>query len=206
MKARLMLYELAGSLLWSRAVAERAVATIRVAVFVYIALCSTHTLDAQATPTASQAGDLQIGANFNLTQPDYSSHILKGFGFYTTFDFRKHIGIDGEFHQSNGKDAIYERTYEIGPRYVMHFGPLSPYAKLMIGRGVFNFPPSPSDPAAGSVANLAFNMWSAGIGADYRIRPSVNVRADYEFQQWSSFPPNGLSPRVFSLGVAYHFH
>jgi hypothetical protein len=167
-------------------------------------------LNAQASPTASRAGDLQIGASFNLASPDYrNTRALKGFGFYGTFDFKSHFGVDAEFHQLNdpdSKEGVYERSYEIGPRYVLHFGPLAPYAKFMVGRGVFNFPPAPDAPNGGPAANLAFNMWAGGFGVDYSIRPSINIRGDYELQQWSGFPPNGLSPKVFSIGVAYRFH
>ncbi len=167
-------------------------------------------LYAQASPTASRLVDLQAGATFNLGNSDYQgASTLKGFGFYTTFDFRHHLGVEADFHQLNdpgSQKSIYERTYEIGPRYVMHFGRFAPYTKLMVGRGVFNFPPSPSNPSGGAVANLAYNIWAVGVGADYHLRPSINVRADYEFQRWCGFPPNGLSPGVLSFGVAYHFH
>lgn len=165
-------------------------------------------LFAQTIPTASRVGDLQVGGTFNLARPDYTQHTFKGVGFYSTFDFRNHFGVEAEFHHLRDPDSaegIYERTYEIGPRYVMHFGRLSPYAKLMFGRGVFNFPPSRRDPTGGPAANLAYNLWAGGFGADYRVRSSVNIRADYELQQWYGFPPNGLSPRVFGLGFAYHF-
>ncbi len=173
-------------------------------------MSSSSPLYAQAVPTASRIGDLQAGATFNLGTSDYHGEgTLRGFGFYTSFDFRHHFGVEADFHQLNDPDSqkgIYERTYEVGPRYVMHFGRFAPYTKLMVGRGVFNFPPSPSDPSTGPAANLAYNMWAVGIGADYHLRPSINVRADYEFQRWGSFPPNGLSPGVLSFGVAYHFH
>jgi hypothetical protein len=52
-------------------------------------------------------------------------------------------GSRGEFHQVNDSNSIvgiYERTYEIGPRYVRKYGRLERYAKLMYGRGVFNYP------------------------------------------------------------------
>jgi opacity protein-like surface antigen len=163
-------------------------------------------IPAQAVPTASRAGDLQVGASFNLTQSDYSAQLFRGFGFYTTFDFTKHLGLAAEFHQANGNQDKYERTFEVGPRYVTRFGPLSPYAKLMIGRGVFNFPPAPGAPSSGPAANLAYNMWAGGLGVDYKIHPSINLRVDYEFQQWNRFPPNGLTPQALSIGVAYHFH
>ncbi len=174
--------------------------------FVSIICLEARLLQAQAVPAASRVGDLQVGTSFNLAQSDYFSESFKGFGFYTTFDFRSHFGVDAEFHQVNGKNNTYERTFEVGPRYVMHFGRLPPYAKLLVGRGVFNFPPVPSSPNSGPAANLAYNMWSGGFGADYSSRPSLNLRMDYELQQWNKFPPNGLTPRVFSVGVAYHFH
>lgn len=166
-------------------------------------------LHAQAKPTASRAGDLQVGATFNLASPDYGPNTLRGVGAYATFDFRPHLGIEANFRQLNdpdGREGIYERNFEVGPRYGFHIGPLSPYAKLMIGRGIFQFPPDPRHPQNGSVANLAYTMWAGGLGADYSIRPSFNVRADYELQHWVNFPPNGLSPHVFSLGIAYRFH
>jgi hypothetical protein len=170
----------------------------------------TLSLRAQVAPAATRGGrELQAGASFDLGHSDYGTSTLRGLGFYTTDDFRPHLGVELNFHQlydSNSKTAIYERTYEVGPRYSLKFGPLRPYAKLMIGRGVFQFPPDPLHPKNGPVANLAYTMWSGGFGADYRVKPSMNIRVDYELQRWSGFPPNGLSPRVLSLGVAYHFH
>jgi opacity protein-like surface antigen len=166
-------------------------------------------LHAQATPTASADGELQIGAMFNYGNSDYRPQNFKGYGFYTTFDFRYHYGIEGEFHQLNDPDStdgVYERTYEIGPRYVLHHGRYHPYAKLMYGRGVFNYPPVFGDPKIGPAANLAYNLGAIGAGVDYRVLPGMNARVDYEYQRWLSFPPNGLSPWIFSVGVAYRFH
>jgi hypothetical protein len=166
-------------------------------------------LEAQAIPTASSDGDLQIGAMFNLGDSDYRLQKFKGYGFYTTFDFRYHLGIEGEFHQLNDPDAadgVYERTYEIGPRYVLRHGRYNPYAKIMYGRGVFNYPPVFGDPKIGPAANLAYNLGAIGAGVDYRVVPAMNVRVDYEYQRWISFPPNGLSPWIVGIGVAYRFH
>jgi hypothetical protein len=168
-------------------------------------------LHAQADPTASAPGVLQIGAMFNIAAPDYRPDKFYGYGFYTTFDFKYHVGIEGEFHQINQTDStegIYERTYEIGPRYVLHHGRCHPYAKLMYGRGVFNYPLM-LDPTTGKLsktANLAYNIGAIGAGLDYRVVPAMNVRVDYEYQDWFSFPPNGLTPMILSIGVAYHFH
>jgi len=168
-------------------------------------------LHAQATPTASAAGVLQIGAMFNLANTDYRPQDFKGYGFYATFDFGRNLGIEGEFHQVNDPNSaenIYERTYEIGPRYVLHYGRFQPYGKILYGRGVFNYPNlvAAGETVPTPTANLAYNLLAGGIGLDYRALTAMNVRVDYEFQQWVGFPPNGLSPKILGIGVAYRFH
>ncbi len=184
---------------------------VRLKIFTLICLVgfTVARLHGQASPTASRVGDLQIGAMFNLANTDYRPENFKGFGFYSTYDFKYHVGIEGEFHKINDPDAaegIYERTYEIGPRYVLHYRRFAPYAKVMYGRGVFNYPPVFGDPKIGPIANLAYNIFAIGGGVDYHVLPGLNVRADYEYQQWLSFPPNGLTPKIFSVGAAYRFH
>ncbi len=172
-------------------------------------LIITAPMFGQAVPAAKKAGDLQVGGSFNLASPDYGSQKLFGFGAYSTFDWSEHLGVELSFYQLLDPDAsrkIYERTYEIGPRYVWHYGRRQPYAKFLVGRGIFQFPPDPRHPNDGPAANLAYTIWGGGFGVDYLLRPSINLRADYELQRWSDFPPHGLSPQVFSFGVAYHFH
>ncbi|MGD0445264.1 MAG: outer membrane beta-barrel protein [Edaphobacter sp.] len=167
-------------------------------------------LHAQAVPTASSGGDLQIGAMYNYADTDYRPDKFNGYGFYATFDFRYHVGIEGEYHQLNDpdpKDDVFERTYEIGPRYVLRHGRYNPYAKLMFGRGVFQYPLMLD--ASGNLthtAQLAYNIGAIGVGLDYRIVPGLNARVEYEYQHWFSFPPNGLTPQMLSVGVAYRFH
>ncbi len=152
----------------------------------------------QARSTASRKADLQVGVGFVSADSDYEPQRLKGFAVYTTLDLTNHFGGEFVLHQANTAtgSGLYQRSYEIGPRYVRTYGPLAPYLKGMYGRGVFNFPQS--------VANLAYNMFSGGAGVDLRILPYLNVRADYEYQKWMNFPPRGLSPQLITIGVAYH--
>jgi len=181
----------------------------RLAILALGMLMISAPLFGQAVPAAKRAGDLQVGGSFNLASPDYGSEKLFGFGVYTTFDWSQHLGVELSFRQLLDPDAsrkIYERTYEVGPRYVLHYGRWQPYAKFLVGRSIFQFPSDPRHPNDGPVANLAYTMWGGGFGVDYLLRPSINLRADYEFQRWGSFPPHGLSPRVLSFGVAYYFH
>ncbi len=169
-------------------------------------LCGTASLHAQATTTASRLGDLQVGGGFTSAGSGYlteASRYTGGF-VYADFDFRQHLGAEFEIHQvyspyndAVGKpDQATERTYEVGARYLRTYGRLVPYAKIMVGRGVFNFPDN--------VANLAYNMGAGGIGADFKLKPYLNLRADYEYQHWFSFQQSSLTPNLLSIGVAYH--
>jgi hypothetical protein len=164
---------------------------------------------AQATPTAEKAADVQVGATYSYVSSDYTSEAWHGYGFYADVDFRYHFGVEFAFHQSSGPDPIlYERTYELGGRYVypLHDRFL-PYAKGMLGRGVFNFEGRNSSGQPVQVANLAYNTQSVGGGLDWRVTQGINVRVvDYEYQFWNGFPPHGLNPNLLSFGVAYHFH
>ncbi len=154
----------------------------------------------QATSTASRAGDLQVGAGFALGSSNYHSESLRGFDLYGTFDFKTHYGVELNFRQTSPSYGLdtYERTYEVGGRYVYPIGrSFRPYAKVMYGRGVFNYP--------NDIANLAYNLYTLGGGLDYRLLPSINVRVDYEHQHWFGFPIAPLQPDIVTIGVAYHF-
>lgn len=164
---------------------------------------------AQATPTAEKVADVQVGATFSYVNPDYGGNPWHAYGFYADVDFRYHFGVEFAFHQASGSDPIlYERTYELGGRYVypLHDRFL-PYVKGNLGQGVFNFEGSvPGGPPV-EVANLAYNIQAIGAGLDLRVLPGLNVRVvDYEYQWWDGFPPHGLNPNLISFGVAYHFH
>lgn len=167
----------------------------------------------QARATASRIGDLQIGGGYSMSKEDYLTNRLTGFNFYADFDFRPHWGVELNFHQLNDhtqvsdpsgsggtvSTKVYERTYEVGGRYLLcHcYHRFVPYAKGLYGRGVYNFP--------FDAANLAYNMGVAGGGVDIAVHKRVNVRVDYEYQKWFGFQYSGLHPQVVTVGAAYHF-
>ena len=169
-------------------------------------LVSVSGLLGQALPTASRSADVQVGIGFVYDISDYTptdiagnNVNLKGFALYGTYDLRPHWGGEFTFHQANSPtgDQVYQRTYEVGPRYHRTYGRFSPYVKAMYGRGVFNFPQG--------VANLAYNLIAGGIGTDVSVLPFLNLRAEYEYQDWFGFPPTNLKPQLITIGVAYHF-
>lgn len=174
--------------------------SMKLASSVCLGLCIS-TLYGQATSTASRRFDLQMGGQFAYVNSDYSPQAFRGFGGYASLDFTPHLGVEIDFRQANStEDSVYERTYEIGGRYHRSYGRFSPYAKLLYGRGVFNFVNS-----GVVVANLAYNEFVIGGGVDFALLPRVNLRADYQYQTWLSFPSNRLTPQLVSIGAAYRF-
>ena len=159
----------------------------------------TSILHAQATSTASRAGDLQIGLGFSIAKPDYGPQSFQGVTAYVDFDRHSHFGLEAQFHQVSSTDSYksYQRTYEVGGRYFRTCGPLVPYLKAMIGRGDFDYPFGQTD--------LSYTLYAGAIGADYKFGANLRLRADYELQSWSGFPNESLTPQIFSVAVAYHF-
>jgi hypothetical protein len=153
----------------------------------------------QALPTASRVADAQVGIGYSPAKSGYVQQTFQGASAYADLDFTVHLGVEAEFHQvgSTGSDKSYQRTYEVGVRYFRTYGPLVPYVKAMIGRGDFNYP--------FGATNLGYPMFAGGAGADIKLGSYLRVRGEYEFQKWSSFPNGGLTPRVVTIGVAYHF-
>jgi opacity protein-like surface antigen len=153
-------------------------------------------------PTATRAGDLQLGGGLILGASNYNftETRLVGAAFYTTFDVRSHWGAEANFHQSQSSQdsTVYERTYEVGPRLYVLRGAFEPYAKVLYGRGDYNF--------SKNIANIAYNIYTVGGGADFRVTRSLNIRGDYEYQTWPGFPISALHPSVVTVGVAFHFH
>ncbi len=169
-------------------------------ILIALAAAATGTAHGQASATASAAGAFQIGGGISIANPDYGQKNIKGVTIYTTFDFKTHWGIEGDVHLINliTPQDIGEKSYLIGPRYLRQYGRLTPYAKILIGRGVFDY-------QAQNVA-VAKNIYAAGAGLDIHAWRNFNVRAiDFEYQQWPGFAANALTPLVATAGIAYQF-
>jgi hypothetical protein len=163
-----------------------------------VALClfSATILSAQAIPAASREADLQAGFGYTFAKPGYIQQTLQGLTAYADLDLTPHLGIEAEFHKANG-GGIGQETYEIGGRYFRTYGRLIPYAKGLVGRGVFDYPNHGASPA--------YNMFALGAGLDVSLTHTLHLRGDYEFQKWSSFQNGTIQPQLVTLAVAYHF-
>ncbi len=159
---------------------------------------------AQAVPTATRASHIQLGGGFTYARPDYS-YPIKGFSGYGDFDFTRHLGVEGDLHFVNvfTPADISENSYLIGPRFRLHYGRITPYAKALFGVGRFGYQ-YPS--AWGHASTYTYGVYAFGGGVDYHATRHLNIRPfDIEFQKWPSFPQNGLTPIVMTFGAAYAF-
>jgi opacity protein-like surface antigen len=159
---------------------------------------------AQAIPTASRIGSIQVGAGVMFTKPDYAQTYLKGVTFFADYEFYHNLSAEAEIHYSAvTPQDISENTYMFGPRYTWRRKRFGVYGKALLGVGRFGF-------QQGSFANPSTGTYFAygvGGGVEYRATRSINVRAfDAEAQNWPGFPPHGLSPITYTIGVAYVFH
>lgn len=162
---------------------------------------------AQATPTATQGGSIQLGAGYSFASPDYGQKKIQGFTIYGDYDFTRHWGIEGNIHRVSiiTPYDIGEDSYLLGPRYVFRHNRFRPYAKAQLGFGRFKTDYVPAEHLA-NYTNT-YKIYSFGGGLDYHLNRHVNIRAvDFEYQGWPGYGKNGLSPYVFTFGAAYTFH
>lgn len=158
---------------------------------------------AQAIPTASRAGALQLGAGWSVANPDYGPSKTQGISIFGDLDLTRHLGIEGDIHRASTitPTDIGVDSYLLGPRYIVRHGRFKPYAKALFGLGRFKYQYDTSPHTA-----YTYKMFAFGGGLDIRTTRHVTVRAiDFEYQRWPGYPPNGLTPIVYTFGAAYAF-
>jgi hypothetical protein len=167
-------------------------------------LSQTSSAAAQALPTATGHGALQVGAGWTFVNPDYGHKNIQGFTGFVDFDLFSHLGVEGTVHAVNliTPEDLAEDTYLIGPRYVIHKGRFAPYAKALAGVGDLVIQESQDNPGRFSGTYFAFAI---GAGLDIDVRRHIVIRAiDVEYQRWPGLG-NGLSPFAYTVGAAYRF-
>lgn len=172
-----------------------------------LALVLPSALHAQATAAATRGGIAQAGVAYTYSNEDeYPGRHLQGMTIYGTFDLNNHIGVEGNVHLASLFKSYYdykENSYDAGLRWAQHYRKFTPYAKALVGFGHATAP-SPNQIVGGSTPGTYF-LFGLGGGLDYSISNKINARADFEYQRWPNFPPHGLTPPLFNVGVAYRF-
>lgn len=94
---------------------------------------------AQAIPTATHGGILQVGAGFSTSKTDLmdvGNKNIQGLTIYSSFDL-VNLGLEADLHFTNivtPKD-FGENSFLLGPRYVFRLGRFEPYVKVQAGLG-----------------------------------------------------------------------
>lgn len=173
---------------------------IRLAALLLLLGLANTTVHAQAVPTATIPGNVEIGGGYTNANPDYGPKRMGGFFLFADGDLWKHFGAEVNYHRISGDKptTITENTVEVGAKYRYPIHRLSPYLKILVGAGNFAFGSSSQDGT--------YRIYVGGGGLDYRVTNHLVARADYEYQRWGTFPPRGLQPNLFSAGVAFRFH
>jgi hypothetical protein len=163
-------------------------------------------MHAQATAAATRGGMSQVGVAYSIANEDeYPGKHVQGMTFYGTLDLNNHLGVEGDVHLDSIFKSYFQYTessYDVGLRWTQHYRKFAPYGKGMVGLG-HSYAPAPNQIVGGNTPGTYF-LFAAGGGLDYYLTDKINVRVvDFEYQRWPNFPPHGLTPPIFSFGVAY---
>lgn len=179
----------------------------------------------QTQPAAeAQNHSVWVGAEFSTFNPDYGcgsaspfvcwDHQLLGFAplAYVNGVLLHRIGVEAEariLHWRGPDGGVTESSYLAGPRIGLLRWKKA-YLVGKIGFGDANIAIPRHGPGDGN--HFAF---APGFIAEFKLRPRLVVRSDYEYQVWPSFkgaPTSttsgccGLTPNGFSLGLSYEVH
>jgi opacity protein-like surface antigen len=157
----------------------------------------------QALPTATAAGNLQVGVGYTYAKPDYGTESIKGASAFLDFDFRPHIGIEATYHYIAlvTPTDLGEDSFLAGPRFILPYGRFSVYAKALAGVGDLVIQEQQDNVGRQSGSFFAYAI---GGGVDIRATSHLIIRAiDVESQHWNY--QTGLTPFVLTVGAAYRF-
>src|SRR6202044_3830499 len=117
-----------------------------------------------------------------------------------TFTPMRYFALEARTHYTYRPTGEREFTLTGGYRFNFPMGRLVPYGGGLIGLGHFNYAKTTVSPNG---ANSFVISYLAGV--ELPAGRHLNLRLlEVESQVWTQFPPNGLSPVVYSAGVAWH--
>ncbi len=152
-------------------------------------------------PTASNGQPLgQEGRNLGVT-------IGGDFWWYSYRGFHPSVEVRGSYPiHKGGVDTL---KYGLGGFRVDHrYRNWIPYVDFLGGRGQIDYQNGGYPVGVISYISSTSTVYSFGGGTDLGITEHVSLKADYQYQIWSSPIPytNGKQhPSVLTAGVIYHF-
>jgi hypothetical protein len=170
---------------------------------------------AQAVPAGEGMGRTQLGFAFSyaipsfwtqpLGDPKFQFESIGGVTGFADYDFTPHLGVEGDFHCLALITSLdrAELTYLVGPRVMLPYGRFVIYGKALAGIRDLYIQEQQDNVGVQSGSNIGYSI---GGGLDIFYNRKIVIRAvDYESQSWPGYGTNGISPSVFTFGVAYRF-
>jgi opacity protein-like surface antigen len=185
--------------------------SVKLALFTAVSALA-HTALPQAAPAGTQK--LQLSAFVAAT------------GTFTGFEGGKNLGITAGadltylgfrlFHPSFEARGTYpidkghissQKNFLLGPKVEYPLGKFHPYADFLIGRGQIDYH-SPGF-IYGNTLYISTNtvVYSPGVGVDYNFTHNLALKADAQFQHWSTpvIASGTIHPVALTFGVVYNF-
>ena len=156
---------------------------------------------AQALYAATAPGAyVAVGSTYSSYQIEYGQRVLGGIAVHADINFTREIGIEaeGRWLRQNQEASANETTYLVGPRYQFRFrhGPIQPYAKVLVGEGIFNFPYN--------YERGEYFVVAPGAGIELKISEALKIRLiDVEYQRWPQFTYGPITPYGIGFGFTY---
>lgn len=171
---------------------------------------------AQALPTATGQGRMQVGGGFSyaipnfwttsIGDPAFANNGIGGITGFANYDLNAHFGAEADFHCLALITALdrAELSFLVGPRVMLHRGRYTLYGKALIGIEDLFIQEQQDNYGVQSGAG---SVYAFGGGLDFHYNDRIVIRAfDYESQSWPGYGTSGISPTVITFGVAYRFH
>jgi hypothetical protein len=158
-----------------------------------------------AKPDLSIFGSLPA----NLT-PDfgYYSPVVLGYSVGGFFQARQLIGVEVRGSIQRRLNAEHQESALVGPRLAFHFGPISPYASVLLGAGHgwrYLNPPVPGEVQPQPIAGIG-GQWTLVGGADLHLSHHFAFRVGEISYSKLYLKDWNLTPVNVTAGVVYRFN
>jgi opacity protein-like surface antigen len=162
---------------------------------------ATIAVGAQAIPTVQRGAEFAPFVQTTIVNPDWGQ--TKNIGFTAGFDYTRFIpsivqpSLEFRATRATGR-TVNESTYLGGIKLQTTIRNIHPYAVVLAGKGIIGF----NYFYNGGIKGDDSLVYAYGGGAEFNVRRSWKIRAEYTQQHWD-FDPNTLSPSNFGFGLAY---
>jgi opacity protein-like surface antigen len=156
---------------------------------------------AQAIPTMERGAEFAPFVQTTILNPDWGqTHNL---GYTVGFDYTRFIptlvqpSLEFRMTHASGR-TVNQTTYLGGLKFQTTIHGVHPYGVVLAGKGIITF----NYFYNGGLKGDDSAVYAYGGGAEFNVKRSWKLRAEYTQQHWN-LDPNTLTPSAFGFGLAY---